>query len=382
VQLEQTDVVVVGGGISGVATAFALRSRGFDVVLLEQRFLAFGSSGRSLGGVWSQDVTTPEQVADLRATHALYERLVADHGVDASFTRAGGVTFAETEAEAEAVERRVQAQRALGLDVSFVSGEEARRVSAFVPDSAIAAAVSAEDARVDLASLVRALGAACTQLGVRAYEHTPVLRAIRYGDDVAGVLTMRGEVRASAVVWAAGPWVQQLEADGISVPLEVVRVGMLQTQPTSRLSEMMAQSATHLLQEPGAPLRFEETFVQNAEGRLLIGNTYDRANSLNPHLTADAAAHLIGALHRRQPQLGSLGVTGLWAGLVGATPDRQPIIDRTGGLYLNVGHVSGALSGLVSGEHVAQLIAGETTDDRLGRFAIDRPMLTASATTG
>lgn len=379
-QLEQTDVVVVGGGIAGVTTAFALRERGFDVVLLEQRFLAFGASGRSLGAIWTQGLRTAEDVADLRATCGIYERLASDHGVTLDFARPGGIVFAEDDSEMTELRAIADLHRTLGLDVQLLTSEEARAQSAFVPVSAVGGLLCTEDARLDLASLVRSLGATCMRLGVRIYEHTPVLRVLRHGDAATGVLTTRGEVHASAVVWAAGPWTQQLVPDGVDLPLEVVRVGMLQTQPTSPISTRMARSASGFVGDARPKrLSFEETYVQTGEGRIVVGSTFDRADSLNPHLTADAAAHLIGAFQRRQPELGTLGVTGLWAGLIGITADASPIVDHVGGLYVNTGHVNGALSAPVAGQHIAQLIAGEVSTDDLTRFGIARPALRATA---
>lgn len=381
-QLEQTDVVVVGGGIAGVATAFALRERGFDVVLLEQRFLAFGASGRSLGGIWTHELTTPEHVDDMRATYALYDRLEGQYGLKADFSRVGGVVFAETDAELNRLSEVVEHQRGLGLSAELVTSADIRSASAFVPASAIGGAVFPDTARVNLAGLVRSFGTIATQLGVRTYEHTPVVRVLRHGDDAIGVLTTRGEVHASAVVWAAGPWTQQLVPDGVDLPLDVVRVGMLQTQPSTLISSRMAKSAAGLLGgQAGARLRLDETFEQTADGRIVVGSTFDRAGSLNPHLTADAAAHLIGSFNRRLPELGNLGVTGLWAGLVGMTVDEYPIVDHVGGLFVNAGHTNGALTAPIAGEHVARLIAGESTVQDLTRFSVSRPTLQPIATT-
>jgi len=379
--LAQTDVVVVGGGVAGAATAFALRERGFDVVLVEQRFLAFGASGRNVGGVWAQDVVSEAGLADVREAHGIVDRLRSEHGVRVDFERTGGVQFATTDEQAASLRVRVEQQLALGLDVELVSGADARAASAFVPDDAIAGAVCAEDARLDLPGYVRELAAECLRRGVRIYENTTVLNVIRYGDEVAGVATVRGDIRASAVVWAAGPWVQPLESAGITLPVTPVRVGMLQTQPTSTISPMIARSC-QALAVPAADERTDvaliETFVQTTEGRILIGSSYDFANSLNPHLTGDAAHQLIGAFHERMPHLGSLGVTGLWAGIVGMTADRRPIIDKVEGVYVNTGHVHGARTAVISGEHVARLIAGETTEDELDRFGVDRDGLAAS----
>jgi glycine/D-amino acid oxidase-like deaminating enzyme len=382
--LAQTDVVVVGGGVAGAATAFALRQRGFDVVLVEQRFLAFGASGRNVGGVWAQDVVTQAGLDDVREAHAIVDRLRDEHGVRVDFERTGGVQFATTDSQAEALRERVGRQRALGLDIELVSGADARAASSFVPEHAIAGAVCAEDARLDLPGYVRELAAEGVRQGVRVYENTTVLNVIRYGDEVAGVATVRGDIRASAVVWAAGPWVQPLVSAGITLPVTPVRVGMLQTQPTSAVSRMIARSCQSLADPAGEDqpdVTLIETFVQTGEGRILVGSSYDFADSLNPHLTGDAAHKLIGAFHERMPHLGSLGVTGLWAGIVGMTADRGPIIDRVEGVYVNTAHVHGARTAVISGEHVARLIAGETSKDELDRFGVDRDGLRAAAAT-
>lgn len=381
--LAQTDVVVVGGGVAGAATAFALRERGFDVVLVEQRFLAFGASGRNVGGVWAQDVVTDAGLADVREARAIIERLRDEHGVRTDFERTGGVQYAVTDEQAAMLRQRVEHQRALGLEIELVSGADARGASAFVPEHAVAGAVSGEDARLDLPAFVRELAAEALRRGVRVFENTTVLNVIRYGDEVAGVATVRGDIRASAVVWAAGPWVQPLEAAGITLPVTPVRVGMLQTQPTAPISSMIARSAQSLTlprAEGASDVALVETFVQTAEGRILVGSAYDFANSLNPHLTGDAAHRLIGAFHDRMPHLGSLGVTGLWAGIVGMTADRRPIIDRIEGVYVNTAHVHGARTAIISGEHVARLIAGETTEAELDRFGVEREGLRSATT--
>jgi glycine/D-amino acid oxidase-like deaminating enzyme len=287
------------------------------------------------------------------------------------------VQYALTSDQAELLQAQVDVQRALGVDVRMVTGEAARSLSTFVPAGAVAAAVSPQDARVNLAALVRGLGGLCAELGVRTYENTPVLGILRHGHDVVGVSTVRGDVRASATVWAAGPWVQQLEGDGITIAMEPVRVGMVQTQPTSPVSSYIVRGPVGLntASNPDGGVLLDETLVQTAEGRVVVGATYDFARSLNPHITAEAAARLITTLQERQPQLSSLGVTGLWAGLVGMTPDRLPVIDRVSGLYLNVGHAHGARTGLVSGEHMARMIAGESAPQELARFSASREAL-------
>jgi glycine/D-amino acid oxidase-like deaminating enzyme len=86
---------------------------------------------------------------------------------------------------------------------------------------------------------------------------------------------------------------------------------------------------------------------------------------------------MIDTILQRRPEYGELGVTGLWAGIVGNTPDRLPIIDHVEGLYVNTGHSSGAGTGTFSGELMAQLVTGETPSMPLETFALSRPSLSA-----
>ena len=112
-------------------------------------------------------------------------------------------------------------------------------------------------------------------------------------------------------------------------------------------------------------LGYDDTMAQNTEGALLIGNSVDGRGSLNPHISMWATQAMIGATLDRTERFGALGVTGLWAGLVGETPDQLPIVDCVEGIYVNAGHSYGIASGPICGEIMAQIVSGEPSP--LGR---------------
>ena len=95
--LATADLVVVGAGIAGVCTAFELRRRGFDVVLVEQRFPAFGASGRGPGAIWLQTRRSGHELNIAAAGKAKYEEYVATIGDVFDYRVDGGLFFFETE---------------------------------------------------------------------------------------------------------------------------------------------------------------------------------------------------------------------------------------------------------------------------------------------
>lgn len=382
----------------GLTTAYALKQRGFDVVLLEQRFLGFGASGRNAGSIWVQTAQAGPELELARRGVSLYESFIDDLGPTFEFHKSGGVFFFETEQQRSLLDDYVADRRAHGIKAEFIDADEARRLSPTISDRAIGAVFSPDDAQINATKFTRALGDAARRAGVRIYENTAVLGISRQGDSVAGVHSVRGQVSAGGVVWAAGAWAENLITDGITLPVTPVRVGLLTTQPVPFKSEAIAhgplgahksralsslprfaretfEPTSVVPADDGPALSYEDVVVQNADGSLLLGHTFDAAGSLNPHITMSATRLLLETILRRRPEYGSLGVTGLWAGLVGFTPDELPIIDSVNGLFINTGHSFGTASAPFAGELMAQLVAGEATSMPLAPFSASRPAL-------
>jgi glycine/D-amino acid oxidase-like deaminating enzyme len=392
--LDSADIVVVGGGIVGLCTAFELRKRGFDVVIVEQRFFAFGATGRNSGSLWLQVRRAGPELDLARRGLERYAAYEAELGPTFEFRRNGGLFFYETEAQRAVLEDYVTDRRAAGLEVSFLSPRAALKHSPVLPESAIGAVYCADDAQIDPQAFARGLGAACLRRGVRVYENTAVLGTLRRGDTVTGVRTVRGEVHANGVVWATGAWSVGLRSEGIDLPIVTSRVGQLVTQPMTyspgailhgprgaaecgALTDLPSYTpeAFTAPTPPGQDdFSYDDTLAQNTEGALLIGNSVDGTGSLNPHISMSATHAMIDTALERTTRLGELGVTGLWAGLVGHTRDHLPIVDHIDGIFVNTGHSYGIATGPACGEILAQMIIDEP--NAFGeRLAVDRPGL-------
>lgn len=392
--LATADIVVVGAGITGLTTAWELRQRGFGVVLVDQRFPAYGASGRNPGSIWVQTRRTGLELELARAGRAKYEEYLTVLGDVFDYRADGGLFFFETDAQGAVVEQYVEQRKNAGLEIEMVSVKQASKLSPILPDTAIGAAFCAEDAQIDSLSFVPAMETACIRAGVHFFRNTAVLSTLRDGERVVGVRTVRGEIIASGVVWATGAWATTLRAEGIGVPVETNRVGQLMMQPVESAGSPVlhgprgVNGCGALTDLPSfdeslfaGPMArhdqgdaFDDTIVLNRGGSLYVGHSIDGRQSLNPHISLEATRALVEVGLDRYPRFADYGVTGLWAGLGSQTPDDLPIVDRADGAYVNVGHAWGVASGPICGQVMAEIIAGEQSKFAAGLRA-DRATL-------
>lgn len=383
--LATADVVVVGAGIAGFCTAWELRKRGFDVALVEQRFAAYGASGRNPGTVWLQTRRSGMELDLARAGKAKYDEYLEILGDVFDYHTTGGLFYFETDEQAATVDAYVKDRQRAGLDIELISRREAAALSAILPDSAIGAAYCQDDAQIDCLSFMSAMESACIRAGIQFFRNTAVLSSTRAGDLVTGVRTVRGNIVASGVVWCTGAWATTLRAEGIDVPVETSRVGQMMMQPVENhispalhgprgvygcgaLLDLPEFDPAHFEGPPAyepdsdEAVRYADTAVLNRGGSLYVGNSFDGRGSLNPHISLDATRAMVELARGRYAKYKTFGVTGLWAGLGSETPDDLPIVGRIDGAYVNVGHAWGVASGPVCGEVMAQVVAGESSD--------------------
>jgi glycine/D-amino acid oxidase-like deaminating enzyme len=255
-----------------------------------------------------------------------------------------------------------------------------------LPETAIGAVYCPEDAQIDSQQFIGALAAALVRSGVTLYENTAVLSVIRTGNRVDGVRTVRGDIRASGVVWATGAWTLNLKAEGITLPVATARMGQVVTQPVDQrssailhgprgvvycgaLTDLTSYEADAFVhpharrgEAPGDRMDYDDSLAQNRSGALVIGAGIDGYGSLNPHISVASTEAMISTTLERFPKHGHLGVTGLWAGIMSDTPDHLPIVDRLDATHVNAGHSWGVASAPVAGQVLAALIAGESSE--------------------
>jgi len=338
---ETADLVIVGGGITGVAAAYAMASRGCRVALVERDVLASGATGRNAGfllcgvantysvAVKSHGRERSRQLWSLsRDNHALLRSLVDQERLDCLYARRGSTTLALSEQEAKALSRSASMLAEDGFRAEFLDDTAVSR--AFPGGGFLAGLHHPDDGEIHPVRFVRGLAVAAERKGARFFERTPVSKIISGADSVT-IETPRGRLSAAMLLLAANAWTARLHPyfDGAIVGMR---------------GQMFATEACpeRIIPHPVYVDFGFEYFRQLTDGRILAGG--GRRASLDTELTnSDQPTEKVQTaieafLHSCFPGTGSLRITHRWAGTMGFSCDELP----------NVGPVPGSVNTYVA----------------------------------
>lgn len=384
-----TEVVIVGGGISGTAAAYELARAGARVTLLERNTLAGMASGRTLAGV-RQSGRHPAELPLAKAAVRRWQQLGDELDANVEYRQEGNLRLARAPDEVAIIEGIVHEQRALGLDLKLLEGNRAvREVAPAIAESVLAASFCPTDGHANPVATVEAIAAAARRFGASIATDVAVTAIDLAGGRVAGVTTTSGHYSADVVIVTAGVHTGRLCTPlGIDLPISVRRVGVVQTAPLPPLlAQVLGVASADFAgrQEVSGRFRFTgggEPWPYDLDG-LDAGD-----EPMQPRL-ADIAASLAKAAGLI-PALAEARISRVWGGLLDMTPDALPIIERVAeidGLIVAAGFSGhGFCLGPVTGEIVSQLaLHGDTSYPiepfRLERFAGRKgsgPALTAT----
>jgi glycine/D-amino acid oxidase-like deaminating enzyme len=382
-----TDVVVVGGGLLGAATAYWLARRGADVTLIEAQTLAGGASGRNGGFVVAGTAAAyPEAIerhghASARAvwaltleSRALLRQALAEEAIDCDYREPGLLHLALGAEQLDRLAHVVAALRADEFDAELLDRAQTQDLIGTPLGSEIAGGLFApENGLLHSARLVQGLAGAARRHGARICEATPALELLADDGSVL-VRTPRGELRAGAAVVAINAWSARLlpALAGLITPVRGQVLAYAPSAPVFRCGMGAAVTSTG------------EYWQQAPDGSIILGGCRAVApggdvgvTSLEP--TAEVQAAIEQVFPRLFPNLGELRVERRWAGLMAFTSDGMPIADRAPdlpGAWI-VGGFCG--HGMPFGMRLGQLLAEAATSDAkplaLAPFRIDRPTL-------
>ena len=366
---ESADVVVVGGGVSGLSSAYFLAKAGKDVVVIEKGTVGSEASGRN-GGMISERVDEPPMIPMAVESLKIWPTLDDELGYPTEFVHQGRLQVAVSEEEmGDMFSERDESLRR-GISVEELDPVEVVDLIPAITGRTLGGLFFANGGHANPQRTVQAFAWAFQDLGGRLYQHTAVTGFEVAGDRVTSVETTSGAIETDVVVAAAGPQTGLLaEMVGAHVPVAPARVEILATAALEPLFDIA-------LVGNGLYGR------QAARGNLLFGGGPHEWTDVD--LTSDPGkpnTPLIRNIARRLAELlpvaASTPVIRSWAGVVEQAPDYMPIIDvldRPSNYVVVTASAHGFGISPATGKAVSELVLhGESSIDisalRLGRFA-------------
>jgi len=345
------DIIIIGGGIIGTASAYYLSGRGMKVLLLEKNFLTAGSTGRCISGV-RQQFSSPTTI-QLAMTSVRLFKILQDENVDIEWKNSGYLFLAYSEDIVRMLKKNITIQQQYGLDVSFITPEACKKqVPLLNADNLIGAAWCGSDGQANPFLTVKAYADGTTKNGGTILIGEEVSAIKTAANRIESVTTTGGEVySAPAVLNAAGPWAECVnQMVGLSMPLEPERHEALITEGVEYCSIPMLVDY-----RPDGGY-----FMQRVTGQF-IGCFTPKPNipGRNIDSSLDFLADMSSRMVRLVPAIQHLAVLRQWAGSYTMTPDGSPILGQTeiDGFYCAVGmNGHGFMLGPAIGQAMAQYI--------------------------
>jgi sarcosine oxidase, subunit beta len=369
---KRYDVVIVGGGSHGLATAYYLaKNHGVkNVAVLEQSYIGSGASGRNTTIIRS-NYRTPEGAAFYGRSVELYEQLSGELDFNLMFSQHGHLTLAHSDRAMNTMQERAEVNQLLGIDSRVVLPPEIGRLCPQLDLSdqptwpIMGALYHAPGGIIRHDAVVWGLARGADRQGVEIHPYTTVTGVTQENGRVTGVDTNRGHVEADVVVSAVAGW-STLVCDlaGVRLPITTHILQAFVTEPMKPFLDVIIVSA-----------QMHVYVSQTDRGEFLIGaeiEPYTTYKSVGTFPFLEYSARHVLELF---PQLERIRVLRTWTGLCDLSPDYSPILGKT---EVENFHVSagwgtyGFKAAPIVGTTLAELAATGKTPELIAPFALER----------
>ena len=414
---READVIVVGAGIVGSATAYYLARRGLRVAVVERADVA-GEQSRKNWGFVRQQGRDPLEMPLVMDANRIWRGLERELGADIEWVRGGNLALAADEARMARFEAWLPVAKEHGLETRLLRGRELAAVVPGLGGAWVGGMHTPGDGHADPEKTTDAFARAASANGAVTHLSCAVHGVTTRAGAVSGVVTERGEIRAPWVVCAAGAWSSRLTRMlGFDLPRRWVRGTVARTTPAPPVTSCAVWGPGVAFRQrrdgsfniaAGGALDHDVTLDSLRQIRFFLPNFWKNKALFRFHvgrpLLRSLAAALPGSSARRRPlvwdrgiepvpnpakvrrslaelqrvlpALERLDVARSWAGYIDATPDLVPVLGDVPGLRGFVlatgfsGH--GFAMGPIAGRLVSELIADGKTSLDIGGFRFSR----------
>lgn len=367
------DVLVIGGGIIGLSTAYYLVKAGRKVILVEKNHIGSGASGACDDMILLQSKKPGIHLKMAMESLEIYRGLSQELGIDVEFESRGGMILIENNKQLAIMEDFVKQQRSFGLDVHIMEGKEVRNKQPHVRDGIIASTYSDKDSQVNPLRVMRGYMSKGISMGLDIKKGA-VINGIEQKKDCWKVsFEDNSFVETEYVINAAGSWAPHIgKMIGIYIPITPRRGQIAVTEQIPRLGDTNMWSAEYIVSKLKPELRSKKNdiysrlgvgfaFSQTMEGNCFIGSTRENAG-YNKETTFEALKIIVNRAVKLFPIFENVNIIRSFAGLRPASADGKAIIGEVEGrqgFYIAAGHEGDGIAlAPITGRIVADLING------------------------
>jgi len=411
------DVVIIGGGIVGVSTAWYLARQGIKVAVCEKGHIAGEQSGRNWGWV-RQHGRDRREMPMIMESLRIWRTLSEDIGEDVGFEQTGCIYAARTDAELEGYAAWLPTARDHGLDTRIISGDELARL---VPGAAAkwkGGTYTASDGQAEPHKAAPAIARAAARVGASILTSCAVRGIETTAGRVSAVVSEHGTIKTPVVLCAAGAWTSMFcRSLDIALPQLTLNGTVVRTVPGEKVLNTCVWDSSggirrrqdggynvahsSFLEHPVVPstfrfaLKYLPAFRREFGGvslsigrefvdewrtpkrwKLDVESPFEKTRVLNPQPRPRAIAGIRKIIAERFPQLAGIDIAEAWTGVVETTPDAVPVIDEAStlpGFYIATG-LSGHGFGIGpgAGKAIAGFLTGTDTGIDVSEFRLSR----------
>lgn len=417
---EAADVVVIGGGVAGIAAAYFLAERGEKVVVCEKGRVAGEQSSRNWGWIRQQGRDRAE-LPIMMESNRIWRGLAEKTGEsDLTFTQCGNLYITDDEATLRKYEAWREMATEHQLDTKMLSKADITDQYPGIKGNWVGGMITPSDGRGEPFVAIPALARAARQAGAVIAENCAVRTLDVEGGKVAGVVTEAGRIRCDRVLLASGAWSTHFAANaGIDLPQLAVRSTVARTEPVpefvsnnvltpglsirrradggytitsgelaehflspksfkyfTKFFKLLRTSAKNVKLHLGAPKGYPGAWGSPTSWSADEESPFERMRVLNPDPSPIVVKQIYDRLPNRYPAMKDAKLAEAWAGMIDVTPDAVPVLGedhRLPGLHIATG-LSGHGFGIgpAIGRIAADLLSGRDPGYDLTRFRTQR----------
>jgi glycine/D-amino acid oxidase-like deaminating enzyme len=369
------EALVVGGGITGAATAWYLSRAGVEVILVERSELGSAASGANAGSLhaqlqqvpfmergegWARDFAPASRF--LLDSIQLWRGLGEELGEDLEVAITGGIMVADSPDQLSAIERKVAIEHEQGLASELLSAADLRRLAPYIADGMAGGEFCPDEGKANPLLATAALAGAAVAQGAQVIPRTELVSLARE-DDGFRAATSRGDIACRKVVSCGG-----VDAGAITA-MAGAPVAVAGEPIQAAVTEAVAPLIRHLIYFAGAPL----TLKQARAGSILIGGGWPaRLRDRQPLVDRESLLANLTVATRVVPDVAQARLLRTWAGFVNATASWLPLIGELpgcAGLFIGAFPYMGFTAAPLVGRTLAELVCGRRPEADISPFA-------------